>query len=78
MIFYLALLPTVVDLPNLTLAAYLEVALTLSLILCAVLMGYAIVALRARQLFLSSRAQRWLNRSAGTVLAGAAVVVATR
>jgi threonine/homoserine/homoserine lactone efflux protein len=78
MIFYLALLPTVVDLPNLTLAAFLEVALALGLILCAVLLAYAIAALRARRLFRSSRALRWLNRSTGTVLAGAAIAVAAR
>jgi threonine/homoserine/homoserine lactone efflux protein len=78
MIFYLALLPTVVDLPNLTLAAFLEVALALGLILCAVLLAYAIAALRSRRLFRSSRALRWLNRSTGTVLAGAAIAVAAR
>jgi threonine/homoserine/homoserine lactone efflux protein len=78
MIFYLALLPTVVDLPNLTLAAFLEVALALGLILCAVLLAYAIAALRARRLFRSSRTLRWLNRSTGTVLAGAAIAVAAR
>jgi threonine/homoserine/homoserine lactone efflux protein len=78
MVFYLALLPTVVDLQQLTLTAFLEVALALCLILGTVLVGYALAALRARRLFRSSRALRWLNRSTGTVLAGTAVVVATR
>jgi threonine/homoserine/homoserine lactone efflux protein len=78
MIFYLALLPTVIDLPDLTLRAFFELALALSLILSLVLMAYAIAALRARRLFRSSVALRWLNRSTGTVLAGAALVVATR
>jgi threonine/homoserine/homoserine lactone efflux protein len=50
----------------------------LGLILCAVLLAYAIAALRARRLFRSSRALRWLNRSTGTVLAGAAIAVAAR
>jgi threonine/homoserine/homoserine lactone efflux protein len=77
-VFYLALLPTVVDLQQLTLTAFLAVALALCLILCTVLVGYSLAALRARRLFRSSRALRWLNRSTGTVLAGAAVVVAVR
>jgi len=78
MVFYLALLPTVVDLQQLTLSAFLEVALALCLILSAVLIGYALAALRARRLFRNPRALRWLNRSTGAVLAGAAVVVAAR
>jgi len=77
-VFYLALLPTVVDLQQLTLSAFLEVALALCLILSAVLIGYALAALRARRLFRNPRALRWLNRSTGAVLAGAAVVVAAR
>jgi threonine/homoserine/homoserine lactone efflux protein len=78
MIFYLALLPTVIDLPALTIVAFLELALALSVILCTVLIAYAVAALRARRLFRSSRALRWLNRSTGTVLAGAAIAVAAR
>jgi threonine/homoserine/homoserine lactone efflux protein len=78
MIFYLALLPTVIDLSNLTLRAFFELALALSIILCLVLLGYAVAALRARRLFRSSGALRWLNRSTGTVLAGIAILVAAR
>jgi threonine/homoserine/homoserine lactone efflux protein len=78
MIFYLALLPTVVDLPQLTLAGFLELALALCIIICGVLIAYAVAALRARRLFRNPRALRWLNRSSGTVLAGAAIAVAAR
>lgn len=77
-IFYLALLPTAIDLPNLTLTTFLEVAVSICVILTAVLTTYSIVALRARRLFKSRRAMQWLNRGTGTVMAGAAVAVATR
>jgi threonine/homoserine/homoserine lactone efflux protein len=77
-IFYLALLPTVIDLPNMTVRAFLEVAGAICVILSVVLATYSIVAFRARRLFKSRRAVRWLNRGTGTVMAGAAVAVATR
>jgi threonine/homoserine/homoserine lactone efflux protein len=77
-IFYLALLPTVIALPNLTVTAFLEVAGAICIILTAVLTAYSVAAFRARRLFRSRRAVRWLNRSTGTVMAGAAVAVATR
>jgi threonine/homoserine/homoserine lactone efflux protein len=77
-IFYLALLPTVIDLPNMTVTAFLEVAGAICIILSSVLSAYSIAAFRARRLFQSRRALRWLNRSTGTVMAGAAVAVATR
>lgn len=78
MIFYLVLLPTVVDLPHLTLKGFVELALALIIILCTVLLGYTVAALRARRLFRNARALRWLNRSTSAVLAGAAVTVAVR
>jgi threonine/homoserine/homoserine lactone efflux protein len=77
-IFYLALLPTVIDLPNMTVRAFVEVAGAICIILSSVLTTYSIAAFRARRLFKSRRALRWLNRSTGTVMAGAAVAVATR
>jgi len=77
-VFYLALLPTVIDLQNLTVAAFLEVAGAIGVILSTVMTSYSIAALRARRLFKSHRAVRWLNRGTGTVMAGAALTVAVR
>jgi threonine/homoserine/homoserine lactone efflux protein len=78
MVFFLALLPTVVDLRGLTVTMYLEIAVAICVILSCVLTAYAVAALRARHLFASARAVRWLNRGSGTVLAGAAVAVAAQ
>jgi threonine/homoserine/homoserine lactone efflux protein len=77
-VFYLAILPTVIELNNLTPGAFVEVAGAICVILSTVLTAYSIAAFRARRLFKSPRAVRWLNRSTGTVMAGAAVAVASR
>jgi threonine/homoserine/homoserine lactone efflux protein len=70
MIFFLALLPTVVDLR--------AVAAAMCVILTSVLSAYALAAMRTRRLFKNHRALRWLNRGTRTIKAGAAVTVATR
>jgi threonine/homoserine/homoserine lactone efflux protein len=78
MVFFLALLPTVIDLAAITPLQYLEIALAICIILTSVLTAYAVAALRARRLFSNTRAVRWLNRGTGTVMAGAAIAVATQ
>lgn len=78
MIFFLALLPTVVHLETLDFTDYLVIAAAIALILPAVLGAYVLAASRARRLFRSARAVRILNRSSGTAMAGAAVAVATQ
>jgi threonine/homoserine/homoserine lactone efflux protein len=78
MVFYIALLPTVIDLNRLTPAVFLEVAASICVILSAVLGLYALAAMRARRFFQAERPIRLLNRISGTVMAGAAVAVAAR
>ncbi|TPG48430.1 LysE family translocator [Roseomonas nepalensis] len=77
-VFFVALLPTVVRLDALSLAGLLEIAALGAAILTAVLSGYALAAARARRLFTSPRAVRALNRGTGAVMAGAAVAIAAR
>ena len=78
MLFYLALLPSLVDLSHISVLGYAElVALTLA-VLGIVLGGYILLAARVRSLFRSPRAMRIVNRGTGTVMAGAAVAIATR
>ncbi len=78
MIFYLALLPTLIDLAGITVLGYAElVAVTLA-VLGVVFGGYIGLAARARRLFTSPRAIRWINRTTGTVMAGAAAAIASR
>ncbi|HEV7609939.1 MAG TPA: LysE family translocator [Steroidobacteraceae bacterium] len=77
-LFFLALLPTVIDLPTLNAVRFLEISAAMCVVLPAVLATYAFLAARARQLFTTPKAVRRLNRSSGIAMAGAAVVVATR
>jgi threonine/homoserine/homoserine lactone efflux protein len=77
-IFFLALLPTVVRLEELTLFGFLEIVAVISVVLPLVLGGYVFLAARARRMFKSERAVRTINRSTGAAMACAAVAVATR
>jgi threonine/homoserine/homoserine lactone efflux protein len=76
--FYLGFLPTFVDLGRLTAQDALLVVIVVSVVLGGVLLGYAYAADRARRLFSSVRAERALNRSAGSVMIATGAVLATR
>jgi threonine/homoserine/homoserine lactone efflux protein len=77
-VFYLALLPTILDLTRITVLGYAElVAATLSVV-GVVFAGYIVLAARARQLFATPMAIRIPNRTTGALLAGAAAAVASR
>jgi threonine/homoserine/homoserine lactone efflux protein len=77
-LFFLALLPTVVDLASLNAMRFFEISLAMAIIMPLVMFTYVFLAARARELFTTPKAVRRLNRSSGVAMAGAAVVVATR
>ena len=77
-LFFLALLPTVIDLASMNAVRFLEISAAITIVLPLVLGTYVFLAARARQLFTTPRAVRRLNRGSGLAMAGAAVVVATR
>jgi threonine/homoserine/homoserine lactone efflux protein len=76
MVFFLALLPTVVTLQTLTMASFLAIAAVMAIVLPVVLGAYVLAAVRARRLLRNPRALRVMNRGSATVMAGAAVVIA--
>ena len=78
MVFYLALLPNLVDLLHVDALAYAELALAVCAVLAIVFAAYIVIALRARRLIASARAMRLVNRGSGAIMAGAAVAIATR
>lgn len=78
MVFYLALLPTIIDLTRVTMLGYAELVAATLMVLAVVLGGYIVLASRARRLFTSPRAIRILNRTTGAVMAGAAAAIAAR
>lgn len=78
MVFYLALLPALIDTARVTVVGYAElVAVTLG-VLAIVFTGYVVLASRARRLFTSPRALKAVNRATGAVMAGAAAAIAAR
>jgi threonine/homoserine/homoserine lactone efflux protein len=78
MIFYLALLPNLLDLTSVTVAGYLELVIV-TVSVCMIVDGsYIVLASRVRRLLTSRRALKLVNRGSGAIMAGAAVAVATR
>jgi len=78
MVFFLAVLPTVVELKRLSVAGFFEILLVIGLVLPIVLGGYAYGASRARRLFSRPESVKWVQRGTGVAMATAAVAVATR
>jgi threonine/homoserine/homoserine lactone efflux protein len=78
MVFYLALLPSLIDLERLTALGFAELIAVVIVVLLVVVGGYAAAAARARDLFRSPRAMKLMNRGAGTMMAGAAVAVVAK
>ncbi|MFI0842771.1 LysE family translocator [Mesorhizobium sp. IMUNJ 23232] len=78
MIFYLALVPTLVDLQTITLRDYGVLAAITVVVLLIVLVPYLALAAKARWFLKTPRALRALNRTAATFMAGAALAIASR
>ena len=78
MVFYLAILPAVVDLGAISTLAFAELVGIIVVVLSAVCLAYIWAAARARAALASPRARRILNRVAGTAMVGAAAAIATR
>jgi threonine/homoserine/homoserine lactone efflux protein len=78
MVFFLAVLPTVVELDRLRAGGFLAMALVIAIVLPAVLGAYTLFAARARSRLSRPGAVRWVQRGTSAVMAGAAIAVATR
>ncbi len=77
-VFYLALLPTLVPLEHMSVLGFAELAALVTVLLTAIGSAYGAAAAGARELFRSPVAQRRLNRTAGTIMAGAAAAIVAR
>jgi threonine/homoserine/homoserine lactone efflux protein len=75
-IFYLALLPSLVNLSRITVGAWGQLTLLTLLILAGVDLAWSAAAARTRQLLINRRAMRITNRVGATVMAGSAVAIA--
>jgi threonine/homoserine/homoserine lactone efflux protein len=77
-IFFLSIMPLVVDFGALTPTIFATIAAIAVVILSTTLSAYALAADRARSLLRSSRAMRYVQRAAAGVIAGVAVAIAAR
>ena len=76
MVFYLALLPTIVDLDRVGATAWLELTAVTLIVLMSVDFAWALLAVRARRLLTSRKAVKIANRTSATMMAGAAALIA--
>jgi threonine/homoserine/homoserine lactone efflux protein len=78
MMFYVALLPSIIDLNGVTLAGWLELVAAMLIVLAAVDIIWMTMANKARAFLKSPRAVKIANRISAGTMAGAAVAIAAR
>jgi threonine/homoserine/homoserine lactone efflux protein len=78
MMFYVALLPSIIDVHSVTLVGWAELAATMFVVLIAIDVTWALLAAKARGFLKSRRAVRMANRASAGTMAGAAVAIAMR
>jgi threonine/homoserine/homoserine lactone efflux protein len=76
MVFYVALLPAIVDLDRVGPTAWLELTASMLIVLAGVDIAWALLAVRARAFLRSRKAVRIANRASATVMVGAAAAIA--
>jgi threonine/homoserine/homoserine lactone efflux protein len=77
-VFFLSIMPLVVDPKAITPFVFLELAIVIVLVITPVMAGTLLLADRARRVFTSPEALKRINRGTATVMAGAAVAIASR
>ena len=78
MVFYLALLPTLIDLHRVGPLEWGQLVMVMLAALAGIYLAWALLAARARRLLRSPRAVRLVNRTSASVMAGAAVAIAAK
>lgn len=77
-VFFLSLMPLVVELKSITPLVFIEMAAVIILVFTPVLFTTLYLADRARRVFTSEKALKRINRGTAAVMAGAAAVIAAR
>jgi threonine/homoserine/homoserine lactone efflux protein len=78
MMFYMALLPSIIDIQAVTMVGWAELVATMLMVLIVIDISWALLAARARSFLKSRRAVRMANRASTGTMAGAAVAIAMR
>jgi threonine/homoserine/homoserine lactone efflux protein len=77
-VFFLSIMPLVIDPKAITPLVFVEMAAVIVLVITPVMAGVLLLADRARRVFTSETALRRINRATAGVMAGAAVLIAAR
>jgi threonine/homoserine/homoserine lactone efflux protein len=77
-IFFLSIMPLVIDLKNITSVAFLEMAFIIVLVFVPTQTAILLLANRARRIFTSRIALKRINRATAGLMAGTAAVIAAR
>ena len=77
-VFFMSLMPLVVDMNAITPLIYVELMAMAFLVLTPVLVTALLLADRARRVFTSEKALRRINRGTAGIMAGAAVAIAAK
>lgn len=78
MVFYLALLPSLLDLASVTVLGWAELTAVMAVVLIAVDLAWVLGAAQARRLFQTAAGRRLANRLSAGMMAGAAGAIAAR
>ncbi len=78
MMFYVALLPSIIDLAGVTLIGWAELVAAMIVVLATVDVAWMALAAKARQFLKSPRAVKIANRISAGTMAGAAAAIAAR
>lgn len=78
MLFYLTLMPSLIDMNHVTAMGWAQLVATLLVTLIAVDLSWVFLASKTRRFLQNSRAVRWINRVSGAAMAAAATAIATR
>lgn len=77
-VFFLSIMPLVIDPKAITPLVFVEMAAVIVLVITPVMAGALVLADRARRVFTSETALRRINRATAGVMAGAAALIAAR
>jgi threonine/homoserine/homoserine lactone efflux protein len=77
-VFFLSVMPLVVDLKTITPFFFVELGMVIVLVQAPTLAIYLFLADRARRIFTSAQALKRINRMTAGIMAGAAVAIASR
>lgn len=78
MLFYIAIVPTLLNIDFVSLSEYVTLVVVTFFVLLAVVLPYILLATKARELLKNPKSLVILNKIAATILAGTAVLIALK